>query len=157
MNYFQQHIITTFLAQSLPKRHESALSNVILYPLYTYFSLSLFFTIIVARNKQLLNLKLFVGFLGQASKSYKCEHLQFGRLTALFWSIFRTKKLFSTKVVKVSLSNFIPFLYLESFMLCKKIVFKGLGLELNTHFDFQLRTESVPLSVLNSNVSSVGW
>ena len=100
---------------------------------------------------------MFVGFLGQASKSYKCEHLQFGRLTALFWSIFRTKKLFSTKVVKVSLSNFIPFLYLESFMLCKKIVFKGLGLELNTHFDFQLRTESVPLSVLNSNVSSVGW
>ena len=58
----------TFLAKSLSKLHEPALSNVIPHPLYTYFSLSLFFTILVALNKQFLNLKLLVGFLGQASK-----------------------------------------------------------------------------------------
>ena len=53
---------------SLSKLHEPALSNAIPYPLYTYFSLS-FFTILVAQNKQFLNLKLLVGFLGQPSKS----------------------------------------------------------------------------------------
>ena len=58
-----------FLAKSLSKLHESALSNVISYPLYTHLSLSLIFTILVAPNKQFLNLKLLVGFLGQASKS----------------------------------------------------------------------------------------
>ena len=30
-------------------------------------------------------------------------------------------------------------------MLCKKAVYNGLSLELYTGFDFQLRTESVPL------------
>ena len=54
---------------SLLKLHELALSDVIPYPLYTYFSLSLFFTILVGPNMELLNLKLLVGFLGQTSKS----------------------------------------------------------------------------------------
>ena len=61
--------IITFLAKPISKLPELALSNVISYPLYTYFSLSLLFTILVAANKQFLNLKLLVGFLGQASKS----------------------------------------------------------------------------------------
>ena len=47
--------------------------NTILYyfphPLYAYFSLSLFFITLVAPNKEFLNLKLLVGFFGQASKS----------------------------------------------------------------------------------------
>ena len=60
----------TFLAVLLSKLQKPALSNVIQHPLYTYFSLSLFFTILVASNKQFLNLKLLVGFLVQASKSY---------------------------------------------------------------------------------------
>ena len=41
-------------------------------------------------------------------------------------------------------------------MLCKKAVYNGLSLELNTPFDFQLRTESVLLSFFNSNVSKCG-
>ena len=41
---------------------------------------------------------------------------------------------------KGSLSNFIPILYSESFMLYKKEVYNGLSLELNTPLDFQLRT-----------------
>ena len=40
-------------------------------------------------------------------------------------------------------------------MLCKKAVYNGLSLELNAPFDFQLRTESVPLSFFNSKASSV--
>ena len=36
-----------------------------------------FFTILVAQNKQFLNLKLLVGFLGQASKHRQYKHLQF--------------------------------------------------------------------------------
>ena len=44
----------TYLAMSLPKLQKPALSNVIPYPLYTYFSLSLF-NILIAPNKQLLN------------------------------------------------------------------------------------------------------
>ena len=61
--------ITTLLAKSLPKFHGPALSNVIPQPPYIHFSLSLFFSIWVAANKKLLNLKLVEGFLGQASKS----------------------------------------------------------------------------------------
>ena len=61
--------IITFLAVSLSKLQKSPLSNVIPYPLYTYFSLSLFFTIWIATNKQFLNLKLLVGFLRQAFNS----------------------------------------------------------------------------------------
>ena len=61
--------IITFVAVPLMKLHEPALSNFIPYPLYTYFSLSLFFIILAAPNKQFLNLKLLVGFLGQAVKS----------------------------------------------------------------------------------------
>ena len=38
----------TFLAVSQSKLYEPALSNVIPYPRYTYFSLSLYFTILVA-------------------------------------------------------------------------------------------------------------
>ena len=50
----------TFLAKLLSKLHETHLLNVIPYSLYTYFSLSLFATILVAPNKKLLNLKLLV-------------------------------------------------------------------------------------------------
>ena len=41
-------------------------------------------------------------------------------------------------------------------MICKKAVYNGFSLELNTLFDFQLRTLSVPLTFFNSNVSSDG-
>ena len=61
--------IITFLAVSLPELHETVLLNVIPYPLYTYFFLSLFLAILVAPNKQFLNLKLLVGFLGQSAKT----------------------------------------------------------------------------------------
>ena len=47
-------------------------------------------------------------------------------------------------------------LYSENYMLCKKAIYNGLSLELNTPFDFQLREQSVPLSFFNSNVSTVG-
>ena len=40
---------------------------------------------------------------------------------------------------KGPLSNFIPILYVESLMLCKKAVYNGLSLELNINFDFDLR------------------
>ena len=53
----------------LSKLHGSELPNVILYPLYTYFPLSLFFTRLLAPNNQFLNLKLLLGFLDQSSKS----------------------------------------------------------------------------------------
>ena len=36
-------------------------------------------------------------------------------------------------------------------MLIKKAVYNGLSLELCTFFDFQLRTQSVPLSLFNLN------
>ena len=49
--------IITFLVVPLPKLHQSVLLNVTPYPLYTYFSLSLFFTELVAPNKQFLNSK----------------------------------------------------------------------------------------------------
>ena len=52
--------ITTSLVKPLSKLPNPVLSNVSPYPLYTYFSLSLlslFFTILVASNKQFLNLK----------------------------------------------------------------------------------------------------
>ena len=61
--------IITFLAKSLSKLHKPALSAVIPYSLYTCFYLTLFFTMLVAPNKQFLNLKFLVGFLSQASKS----------------------------------------------------------------------------------------
>ena len=48
----------------------------------------------------------------------------------------------------VSLSIFIPILYAERFMLCKKALYNGLSLELYTSFDFQLRTQSVPCFLL---------
>ena len=57
--------IITFLAVSLSKLPEPALSNAIPYPLYTYYSLSLIFTILVAPNKQFINLRLLVGFFDQ--------------------------------------------------------------------------------------------
>ena len=41
-------------------------------------------------------------------------------------------------------------------MLCKKVVYNDLSLELYTPFDFQLRTKSAVLTFFNSNVSSVG-
>ena len=69
--------IITFLVVSLPKLQKHALSNVILYPLYTYCSLSLFSTILVAPNKQFLNLKLLVGFLAKHLIHRQCKRLQF--------------------------------------------------------------------------------
>ena len=60
--------VIRFLANSLSKLHEPVLSNITPYPLYTYVSFSLFFIVLVAPNKQFLNLKLLAGFLGQASK-----------------------------------------------------------------------------------------
>ena len=42
-------------------------------------------------------------------------------------------------------------------MLFKKAVYNGLSLELNTPFDFKLKTSPVPLSFFNSNLSSIGW
>ena len=48
------------MAESLSKPHEPALSNDIPYELYTYFSLSLFFIVLVAPKKQFLSLKLSV-------------------------------------------------------------------------------------------------
>ena len=41
-------------------------------------------------------------------------------------------------------------------MLCNKAVYNGLSLEVNTPFDFQLRTKSLPLSFFNSKASSAG-
>ena len=61
--------IISFVAKSLSKLNEPTLSNGIPYPLYTYSSLSLFFTILVATNKQFLNLKSVIGFLDWGSKS----------------------------------------------------------------------------------------
>ena len=55
------------------------------------------------------------------------------------------------------LSNFILILCPESFILLKKTVNKGLSLELNTPFDFQLITQSLSAPVLNSVASSVDW
>ena len=66
------------------------------------------------------------------------------------------KRLKFCSIVKESLSNFIPILYSESFMLCKKAVYNGLSLELNTPFEFQLRILLVALSFFNSKVSSFG-
>ena len=60
--------IIVFLANLLWKLRETQLPNVISYLLYTYLSLSLFFTILVAPNKQFLNSKLLMEFLGQAAK-----------------------------------------------------------------------------------------
>ena len=59
--------IISFLTVSLSYLHQPV--QISIYPLYTYFSFSLVFTIIVALNKQFLNLKLLIGFLGQGSKS----------------------------------------------------------------------------------------
>ena len=43
--------------------------NATLEPLYTYLLLSLVFTILVAPNKQLFNIKLLIRFIGQVSNS----------------------------------------------------------------------------------------
>ena len=53
---------------SLTTLHEPTLLNVF-HSHYTLFIISLFFATLVEPNKQFLNLKLLVGFLGQASKS----------------------------------------------------------------------------------------
>ena len=75
-----------FLARSLSELHKPPLSNVTPYPLYTYFSLSLFSTTLVAPNKQFLNLKLFVRFLGPATKSEQINIYNFGPVIVLFYS-----------------------------------------------------------------------
>ena len=43
-----------------------------------------------------------------------------------------------------------------TFILFKKAVYNGLSLELHTPFEFQLRTQLVPICFSSSNVSSVG-
>ena len=63
----------------------------------------------------------------------------------------------SCSTAKVSLSNYSPIIYPESFPLCKKAVYNGLSLELYTLFDFQIRRYSISLSSFNLKVSSVGW
>ena len=63
----------------------------------------------------------------------QCKHLQFWSSNCFFLT------------AKGPLSNFIPILYSERFILCKKVVYNDLSLELNTSFDFQLRTLSVRL------------
>ena len=60
--------------RQISKAHESQLSNVIPFPLYVHtfiilVATSIIFITLVASNKQFLNLKLLIGFLGQASKS----------------------------------------------------------------------------------------
>ena len=67
--------IITFLAKSSTKLHEPAISNIIPYPLYRYFSLSLFLIILVAPNKQFLNLKLLEDFLAKYIIHRQCIHL----------------------------------------------------------------------------------
>ena len=62
---YQNEMMSYYQRQKLSKLHEPAISNDIPYPFYTYFSLSQFFTILVAPNKQFVNLKSLVGFLGQ--------------------------------------------------------------------------------------------
>ena len=42
-------------------------------------------------------------------------------------------------------------------MLCKKSLQNALSLELNTPFDLQLRTKSVPLSSFSRRTSRVCW
>ena len=74
------------------------------------------------------------------------KHLQ--TITFLVMSLF-------SSTAKGSLSNFIPILYSASVMLFKKAVYNDLSLELNTQFDFHLRTWLVPLSFLNSKASSI--
>ena len=53
-----------FIVVSLSKLQKVALLNISPYPPYTNFSLSIFFTILVAPNKQFLNLKLLPGCFG---------------------------------------------------------------------------------------------
>ena len=119
--------LTIFLAKPLTKFHEPALSNTVLLPLYTHFSLELFFTILVTPNKQLLNLKLLVGFFDQALNHRQSKHFQ-------FW-------LRNCFVIQLKDPYQILFpLYTESFMLCKKAAHNGLSLEVYTPFDSQLKT-----------------
>ena len=53
--------IITFLAKSLPKLQESTVSNIIPYLLYTYFLLSVFFTILVFPNELIPKFELVCG------------------------------------------------------------------------------------------------
>ena len=68
MNYYQ-HQNYNISSSAIVKTPKTSTINVIPSQLYTYLSLSLFFTILVHPDKQFLNLKLLVGFLGQAAKS----------------------------------------------------------------------------------------
>ena len=95
------------------KTSRPALSNVILYLLFSYFSISLFCTIIVVPD-----LNLLAGFfLAQYIKHSQCKRLQFWSTNCFFFT------------ANGSPLNFIPVLYPESFMLCKKAVYDGLSLE----------------------------
>ena len=56
-------------------------------------------------------------------------------------------QLFSS-TYKWSLTNFIHTLYPKSFILCKKAVYNSLSLKVYSPYDFQLRTQKVPLIFL---------
>ena len=90
--------ISIFLGISLLKLHEPALSNVIPYPLYTYFSLSRFFTRLVFPNKQFLNLKLIVGFIGQIFKSSNYFVLQWKDLYQILFQFYIQKVLWESSI-----------------------------------------------------------
>ena len=71
MNHYQQQklYIARKFDNSLSNFQLPFPSNAIPYPLYTYLLLSLFFTILVAPNKQSLNIKFLRGSFEQLSKS----------------------------------------------------------------------------------------
>ena len=56
-------------------------------------------------------------------------------------------RLFSS-TYKWSLTSFIHTLYPKSFILCKKAVYNSLSLKVYSPYDFQLRTQKVPLIFL---------
>ena len=87
MNYYEHRKIITFLAKSLSRFRGPELSNVIPYPLYTYFPLRPFLTILIAANRQFLNLKLKEDLLAKYLNHRKCKHLQFCQVIILFYSL----------------------------------------------------------------------
>ena len=56
----------------------------------------------------------------------------------------------------IELYSYFPILYPKRFILCKKAVCNGKGLEVYTHFDFQRIKYSVFFSSFTSNVSNIG-
>ena len=56
-----------------------------------------------------------------------------------------------------SILNFIPVLYPERFMLCKKAVNNGLSQQVYIPFSFQLRIQWMPLFSFSTNLISDSW